>query len=550
MYKTWFNMIEKKKLILPCILSLFISANNFFVSFSLQQIVEGALHNQQIKLVLFGSWMIIAALLYGVAYYFLELLNARIEASVSLRLKQRYLEIYFSQPLLDLEKEKNNHVFVKLEKDIMNYSALFTKGVLPTISLVLTIIIGGIYTIFFSWQIFTICMVVLPVIFLLNNTLANKVIPYAHSIQEIEGEETKWYNDIFQSKAILNVFNAQHFLNLKMKSMVNRRLSNSVKKEKINTINHIINDSGILAIECSIFFVGMPLIAGGYLSVGAFIGIWNAAIGSFIWPIVDLPDTLSGLKEKKVAYGRIKDIIMSEEIKESEELSCQNITMHEHENALTISQGYFAYTENKQEEDKKYILKNIDFHITSQGITLIKGESGAGKTTLIKVLLGLYPLESGNIMMNDTEINDMYLKEYIGYVPQKESLLPLTLKENLCLGKEFCDEQLTKICKIVGLDKWLSELPNGLDTKFSKETMLSVGQSARIAIMRALLHQKKFIILDEPFAGLDEDTISQISKLLKEISRTIGIIIVSHRKSTEGIADTVYTLKGGDLYVS
>ena len=551
MYKRWFHFTKIMPLIIPIILVILLASINFLASFGMQLLIDGALNNN-VKMLLIGAIILfLTAVVYGLAYYNLEKNNANLESSIFIKIKEKCIRSFLFKPLLEIESIEQTEMYIKLEEDSMRYAKTFTKGILPIINLVMTLLIGSIYILMFSWQIFIICIISVMIIVLINNTVAKELASHIHSLQEIQEVEVKWYNDIFHSKNIINIFNAKVFLQNKLDKILIKKKSHVKSKERINSINFIINDSGILAIESLIFFVGILSVIKGSISLGTLLGIHNAAIGTFIWPITDLPEIVNSINEQNVSYKRLKPLL--------EDSSYNKVKNYEEENnklnkspGLSLQSVSFSYLikQVNSKISKKEILNQINISFPPFGITLIIGESGAGKSTLLKILLGLYPISNGKILKDGIEINSDELIKVISYAPQGYSILPISIKDNLLLGSDKSQSRLEEFCNIVGLHKWIMSLPEGYNTIIDKKDSMSSGQGARLAIVRSLVKDCEYIILDEPFAQLDENTINEISILLRKISISKSIIIVSHRNPPEFLSDRIFNLKGGKVYVS
>ncbi|MCI7083401.1 MAG: amino acid ABC transporter ATP-binding protein [Tenericutes bacterium] len=199
---------------------------------------------------------------------------------------------------------------------------------------------------------------------------------------------------------------------------------------------------------------------------------------------------------------------------------------------------------------KRYVFKNISFDIKDREKLLIIGPSGCGKTTLIRCLNGLNKVNSGNIFLNGVKINqidDVTLKSKVGMVFQNYNLFPhLTVRENVALAPKLLkmgsDEEIDDLVK-----KLLSKVNiiNKIDSYPSK---LSGGEKQRVAIARTLATKPEVILFDEPTSALDPATISDFILLLKELSRTTTIVVVSHEMDLiKSFADKVLFLKNGSI---
>ncbi len=171
------------------------------------------------------------------------------------------------------------------------------------------------------------------------------------------------------------------------------------------------------------------------------------------------------------------------------------------------------------------ILKAISFCIPPRGISLMIGPSGVGKTTLCKVMGGLFAPTSGEIKVGGAGVRGRVV-----YVPQAPDVFNGSIRDNLLIAKDATDDQLWAILGEVQLTATIAAMPNGLDTKVGEGGVaLSGGQLQRLALARALLADPPFLILDEPTSGLDSDTEERVIERLAVRARTKSVVLVTHR---------------------
>ena len=199
---------------------------------------------------------------------------------------------------------------------------------------------------------------------------------------------------------------------------------------------------------------------------------------------------------------------------------------------------------------KRYVFKNISFDIKDREKLLIIGPSGCGKTTLIRCLNGLNKVNSGNIFLNGVKINqidDVTLKSKVGMVFQNYNLFPhLTVRENVALAPKLL--KMGSAEEIDDLVKKLLSKVNIINKIDSYPSKLSGGEKQRVAIARTLATKPEVILFDEPTSALDPATISDFILLLKELSRTTTIVVVSHEMDLiKSFADKVLFLKNGSI---
>ena len=197
-------------------------------------------------------------------------------------------------------------------------------------------------------------------------------------------------------------------------------------------------------------------------------------------------------------------------------------------------------------DGKEDVLKNINLYIEQGEKVAIVGETGSGKSTLAQILIGLYPISTGNIYYNGHEIREIgyeKVRENVGYVLQAPLMFNNTLRFNLTLGREYEDEKIYEILRVVQLYDFVSHLEKGLDTVVGKNgTKLSGGQKQRLSIARVLLDNPKIIIFDESTSSLDNRTEDRLLEALDAYIEGKTIITIAHRRSSIEKAERVIDL--------
>lgn len=206
----------------------------------------------------------------------------------------------------------------------------------------------------------------------------------------------------------------------------------------------------------------------------------------------------------------------------------------------------FSYNSNKQ------VLKNISITINKGDFVGIIGLSGAGKSTLADILTGLLPADSGEIIVDNTELSQKNFQKFrrmLGYVPQQINILDKSIKENVAWGcKEINESKVVNALKSAQLYNVIEEYPQGIDSNIIVGSNgLSQGQKQRLAIARALYRDPQIIILDEATSALDVQIEHEITEMLKEISSTKTIIAIAHRLSTLKACNKLIYMKNGTI---
>ncbi|HHB94097.1 MAG TPA: ABC transporter ATP-binding protein [Campylobacterales bacterium] len=208
--------------------------------------------------------------------------------------------------------------------------------------------------------------------------------------------------------------------------------------------------------------------------------------------------------------------------------------------SIELKNVTFAYDKNKT------VLKDFSLKIKAGERVAIIGETGSGKSTLANIIMGLYPLNSGEIFYNGVEAKEIgyeKIRENIGFVLQSPLMFNATLHYNLSLGKKYSDEEMFQVLKIAQLYDFVNELPEKLDTIVGKNgTKLSGGQRQRLSIARVLLDKPKVIIFDESTSSLDTQTEDKLLNALDDYIKDKTVITIAHRQTTIDKAERVVKL--------
>ncbi|MBP5625258.1 MAG: ATP-binding cassette domain-containing protein [Lachnospiraceae bacterium] len=197
---------------------------------------------------------------------------------------------------------------------------------------------------------------------------------------------------------------------------------------------------------------------------------------------------------------------------------------------------------------EKEILKDLNFAFKKGERVGIVGESGSGKSTFLRLLAGLLsPTEGVVSVAGETKAEGIIKK--ISMVMQEAMLMPLTIKENITLGKDVPKERINEVIKAAKLDGWIDSLEEGIDTYLGdRANEISGGQAQRIAIARAMLKDADIILLDEPTSSLDKETTTEVLEALDRLMEGKTVVHVTHHPDLLKGYDRIITVKEGRFY--
>ena len=214
---------------------------------------------------------------------------------------------------------------------------------------------------------------------------------------------------------------------------------------------------------------------------------------------------------------------------------------------IKIQDVSFAYKE-------KQVLTNINLEIAEKTKVAFVGETGSGKSTIIKLIAGLIKPQAGKIQVDGVDLNKIKLDSYyehLSYLSQDSPIFDGTLKENIVFDKDISDEKIIEVLKLVELEKFYSKLKNGLQTELGeKGILISGGERQRIALARLFFDDSKIIILDEATSAMDNITEEKVMENIMEKLNNRTFIIIAHRLNTIKNVDEIFVLRNGEIIES
>lgn len=341
----------------------------------------------------------------------------------------------------------------------------------------------------------------------------------------------------------VKAFNAERKVNLETEGKFIKLLRSIFKLALTTNVQGILKNLVELIGGVVILWVGAYQVLQGNMSVGSLI-TFNSLLAYFLTPMKNLINLQPELQTAMVAAERLGEILDLElECDENKEKKMQP---EKFEGAVSLRNVDFRYG------TRNLVLKHINMEIKKGERIALVGESGCGKTTLVKLLLNFYPIEKGDILIDGNNILDIKkeaLREHIAYVPQETFLFSGTILENLLLGTEDIGmEEVVEAAKMARAHEFINELPLRYNTHLEENgANLSGGQRQRLAITRAILKKPDILILDEATSNLDSITEAAIENTINTFSKGMTTIIIAHRLSTIKRCDRIFVMDKGEI---
>lgn len=267
----------------------------------------------------------------------------------------------------------------------------------------------------------------------------------------------------------------------------------------------------------------------------------------FTSPLTQIAQGMTNLQTASASARRIFDFLESEELSDESE---KTAVLDGAKGNVEFKNVRFSYPDNPD----KVIIKNFSANVKSGQKVAIVGPTGAGKTTMVNLLMRFFEINSGSILIDGVPISDLKrenLHELFGMVLQDTWLFEGTVRENLVYNmQDVSDDELERVCKTCGISHFVHSLPQGFDTVLSESTMISAGQKQLLTIARAMLQNAPMLILDEATSSVDTRTEAIIQKAMDELTKDRTSFVIAHRLSTIKNSDLILVMKDGDVIES
>ena len=290
--------------------------------------------------------------------------------------------------------------------------------------------------------------------------------------------------------------------------------------------------------------VGAVLAMNGTISFGVIVA-FMMYVRLFTSPLSQLAQAATNLQSAAAAAERVFEFLEAKEMPDESHLPAQTKTVR---GEVAFDHVRFGYTPDK------IIIHDFSEHVQPGQKVAIVGPTGAGKTTMVNLLMKFYPLGGGEIRIDGVPLSQMtreHVHDLFGMVLQDTWLFEGSIRDNLCYGKEgITDEQLDQVTRATGLYHLIHTLPEGYDTLLSDKLNLSAGQKQLMTIARAMIENAPMLILDEATSSVDTRTEMLIQQAMDTLTKGRTSFVIAHRLSTIKIADKILVMRHGDIIES
>ncbi|TVQ48885.1 MAG: ABC transporter ATP-binding protein [Gloeocapsa sp. DLM2.Bin57] len=394
---------------------------------------------------------------------------------------------------------------------------------------------------------------VLSIVFVVINRLNNKVKQAGKVRVEERKKNISTINHTFGGFKETRVIGCESYFQSQVRQQYDKCINADVLVGIIQQVPGVIIKSSLVIALVIFIGISVTVLEQDVRELTPILGVFGVA-GVRVSPAFNLIlNSLTMIKSQgytlDVLYLKLKEI---EKLTKEQKQGIENSETHKHLSSsfdeLSLVKVDYTYPGSEQPS-----LQDISFQLKKGESIGIIGKSGAGKTTLIDVILGLLQPDSGDLKVNGVSIYEDLRgwQDILGYIPQTIFLTEDTIEKNIAFGvpeKLIDRERIARVLKMTELEELVTSLPNGVKTQVGERGVrLSGGQRQRVGIARALYHQRQVLVLDEATSALDSQTESLITEAIKSLAGNQTLIIIAHRLSTIRHCDRICLLEKGRL---
>jgi subfamily B ATP-binding cassette protein MsbA len=520
------------------------TAQNSWTLFNLQELIPQKPWYQ--------AWLTISVLLLiftickGIGSYFSAYLMSKIGQSVVLRLRQELYTHLLNQSASFFEQHRTNYLVSRLVTSCAAIESAVSgnlRDVLRESFILISLLAAAFY---YNWRLMLGVLILAPIIATLTGKFSKSLRRLADVSIKGNQKLTDTAQETLANQAIVKAYTAETREQKRFKFVAELIAGANLRAGKIAAISPpIIEMIGIIAIVV-LFYFGLRDINSGQMNASQFFTFLFIVLKSYD-PMRKISRQHNEITQAFAAAQDVWDVLDESTPMPEKENAFELKTLKDKISLRNVS---FSY-----KDEKKQVLKDISLDIPKGQMIALVGESGGGKSSLIKLIQRLYDPTQGSIYWDETDLREaelLSLKKQFALVTQETVLFNDTIRYNISYGKpDATDEEIQRAAKIAFADKFIEELPEKYDTLVGERgTFLSGGQRQRVAIARAIIVDAPVLILDEATSALDTESERFVKKALANLMENRTSIVIAHRLSTIRKADKIIVMQDGRIIES
>lgn len=489
-----------------------------------------------ILLILLGLYCVSALFSFIQGY-----IMSGISQKLSFRMRKEISEKINRMPLAYFESKTVGEVLSRITNDVDTFGMSLNQSITTLITSVTTLIGVFIMMMTISPLMTLIALVILPISAFLISVVVKHSQKYFKAQQEYLGDINGTIEESYSGHTIIKAFNREEKVNQDFQE-TNAKLYASAWKSQflsglMQPIMTFVGNLGYVAVAVT----GSMLAVAGSITVGD-IQAFIQYVRSFTQPITQIAQVFNMLQSMAAAAERIFEFLDEEE----EPVTESPVRLEDIKGEVEFEHVRFGY------DPQKPVIHDFTCHVEPGSMVAIVGPTGAGKTTMVKLLMRFYDVNSGCIKVDGENVKDFErrnLREAFGMVLQDTWLFKGTIMENIRYGRlDATDEEVIAAAKAANADHFIRTLPGGYDMELNEEASnVSQGQKQLLTIARAILADNRIMILDEATSSVDTRTEQHIQDAMANLMRGRTSFVIAHRLSTIRDADVILVMKDGDI---
>ena len=507
---------------------------------SVYKLVEPKINTEKIKKI--AIFMAIIYLCSSLFSYIQSYSMATISNSYAKSLRSNITNKINKLPLKYFDTHENGDVLSRVTNDVDSISQNLNNS-LSTLISSLTLFLGSLLMMFITNWIMAITAILSTIIgFMFMFFILGKSQKYFAENQRVLGELNGYIEEIYSGHTVVKAYNGTKEALEEFDD-----LNNQLYKAKRNSIflsglmQPVMGFVGNLG-YVAVCIVGALLVMNNTISFGVIVA-FMIYIRMFTNPLSQIAQAMTSLQSTAAAAERVFEFVEEEEMKKEE----TNTYLHRHKvkGEIEFKNVKFGYDENRT------IIKNFSAKAEPGQKIAIVGPTGAGKTTMVNLLMKFYELNSGDIFIDGVstkELSRENIHRLFIMVLQDTWLFNGTIKDNIRFNQEnITDEDIWEACKTVGIDHFIKTLPGGLDAELGENDSISSGQKQLLTIARGMVKDAPFLILDEATSNVDTRTEELVQKAMDKLTEGRTSFIIAHRLSTIKNANLILVMNEGNI---
>lgn len=481
----------------------------------------GGVKNKVLTLIVVYFVMILVTQAIGV---FLTLARTMMNEKFSFGIRKQVYDKTLSSRWLDVKSYHTGDLMTRMTSDAGNIADGIVTTIPAIISLIIELLLVFVTLFYYSPLLALFALLIAPIAVLMGWWLGGKMKRLQVKVQESEAAYRSFMQESIANLLIMKSFSNEEYASERLVGLRENRFYWVFKRTKMSMISSTTMSLSFQLGYIVAFTYGALQIAAGIITYGT-MSVFLTLVNRVQAPIMELAQQIPRVVSILASAGRVMEI---QDI-EKEEFAEQNIEAKDI--GLKIEHVSFGYTNDE------VVLRDVNLDIKPGEMAAIVGESGIGKTTLIRLVMAFMNADSGKLYFyngaGEAEAVNAACREFIAYVPQGNTLFSGTIRENIRMGRlDATEEEMLAALHMASAYDFVMRLPKGLDTVIGERGHgLSEGQSQRIAIARALIRKAPFLILDEATSALDEETELAVLEGIQQLAPKPTCLVITHRKS-------------------